>query len=213
MALSKEEDTLSHQPLGFIVAGVQKGGTTSLSNHMRVCSPHLCFTTINEDHRIDNVEKTKKSFSTPAESDLVEVNKKCERQSPDSRFMVGVEDPKFMYILDEPHAAAVLSVAPNIKIIVLLREPVQRSFSAYSMEVSRNGCQLREAVDFEAAMRAEIARPPPRGNGARACDVAWRGLYDDQLARLHRFFGRARVHVEISDQLVAGGAQLDEGYT
>ena len=68
------------------------------------------------------------------------------------------------------------------QVILLLREPVQRAYSQYVMEVTRG--TLRKNVvrnDFAAAMREELQAGPPKR--ASSQDILWRGLYDAQAGR------------------------------
>ena len=75
--------------LHFLIAGVQKGGTTALGGHLRRCSPLVCLTFDRsfEDHRLDSMQQL-------AAFDIVAARERarsCNHSSPLSRY--GSEAP------------------------------------------------------------------------------------------------------------------------
>ena len=189
----------STQQLNFLIAGVQKGGTTALGEHLRKCSPFVCLTP-GEDHRYDSMKRLHGAFH------LGDV-KGCNVTSPLSRF--GAEDPLFSYVSEGSLLDRVSSFAPALKIILLLREPVQRAFSQYRMEVARSSKFVR-CCDFFAAMREEVSRgAPPKPSSE---DIVWRGFYDAQVERLFSHYGQRNVHVTISERVFLSNSQRDAAY-
>jgi len=68
------------------------------------------------------------------------------------KFLTGDATPRY---LDHPHAPKrVKEIIPNVKFIVLLRNPIDRAYSMYNMRVSRG----RETCSFEEAIRLEKER-------------------------------------------------------
>jgi hypothetical protein len=91
---------------------------------------------------------------------------------------------------------------PKVRLLVLLRDPVERAYSGHAHEVAHGF----ESEPFEAALELEPARLA--GQAERiAADPGYfsyshqhhsyiaRGQYADQLERLERHFGRDRLHV------------------
>ena len=91
---------------------------------------------------------------------------------------------------------------PGVRLLVMLRDPVARAYSAHVMNVGRG----YETEPFERALELEDARL--EGEAERiAADPAYisyslrhysyraYGHYIDQLERLERLFGRERIHV------------------
>jgi hypothetical protein len=89
-----------------------------------------------------------------------------------------------------------------VKLIVLVRDPVERAYSAYTHEFARGF----ETESFESAIDLEADRL--RGERERiATDAGYlshshqhhayraRGQYSEQLDRLEQLFGRADIHV------------------
>jgi hypothetical protein len=96
-----------------------------------------------------------------------------------------------------------------MRLIAVLRDPVERAYSAYQMEL-RWG---RETGSFEEALAREAAELPalleqmrldpehtPHGLG---CSYVTRGLYADQLERWLQHFDRAQLLILTSDELAA----------
>jgi hypothetical protein len=106
--------------------------------------------------------------------------------------------PEYLYY---PRAAKrIFDYDPRMKLVVLLRDPVERAFSAWNMYRSfgsyRPGiyASRRETRDFETAIRAELdelrADEHPRDPG-----YVRRGLYHEQLARYFQWFDPRQILV------------------
>jgi hypothetical protein len=106
--------------------------------------------------------------------------------------------PEYLYY---PRAAKrIFDYDPNMKLIVLLRDPVERAFSAWNMYRSYGGYRpfiyatKRETRDFESAIQAELDElrtdEIPRDPG-----YVRRGLYHEQLARYFQLFDRRQILV------------------
>jgi hypothetical protein len=97
---------------------------------------------------------------------------------------------------------------PAVKLVVMLRDPVERAFSAYKHEYAR-GYEQRES--FEAALELEdrrlageidLMRQDPRYESFshRHHSYRHRGHYAEQLERVFSFFPRTQVHVIDSEE-------------
>jgi Sulfotransferase domain len=118
----------------------------------------------------------------------------------------GEASPYYMF---HPHAARrIAQHLPNVKIIMLLRNPVDRTYSHYHHQV-RLG---QETVSFEEAVRLE----PQRLLGERERILAdekyksfnypgysfmARGVYIDQVLEYHRYFPKERMLIIRSEDL------------
>lgn len=111
------------------------------------------------------------------------------------------------YYVFHPHAAARLARdLPDVKILVMLRDPVERAFSAYRHELARGF----ETEPFERALELEDERVGPElermltdptynSFSHRHHSYRRRGLYMEQVTRLVDEVGRDRVLVIDSD--------------
>ena len=114
------------------------------------------------------------------------------------------------YYLHHPAAPArVASVLPDIQLIALLRDPVERAYSHYRHAV-RHGF---ETLSFEDALAAEeqraagdaerMARAPyPMNAGHKHFSYVQRGRYAEQLRRWLRHFPREQIHIEVAEHLI-----------
>jgi hypothetical protein len=91
---------------------------------------------------------------------------------------------------------------PGVRLLVMLRDPVTRAYSAHVMNVGRG----YETEPFERALELEDARlageaeriaadPAYISDNLRRYSYRAYGHYIDQLERLERLFGRERIHV------------------
>jgi Sulfotransferase domain len=99
---------------------------------------------------------------------------------------------------------------PGVRLLVLLRDPVERAYSAHANHVGHGV----ETESFERALELEesrlageaeriIADPSYVSYGHRHHSYRIRGHYVDQLEHLERLFGRDRIHVVDSDDFFA----------
>jgi hypothetical protein len=83
----------------------------------------------------------------------------------------------------------------GVRIIIMLRDPVEKAYSQY-MHLVREG---RETLDFERALAEEDRRT------LAGWSDMWRyresGFFADRVARYLRLFGRERVHVILLEDL------------
>jgi Sulfotransferase domain len=96
------------------------------------------------------------------------------------------------YIYHPKAAERIFEYNPKIKLLILLRNPVERAFAHWNMQRFRN----REPLDFFDAVREEqtrIAGAP--ATEARRFAYIDRGFYGSQLERVFRFFPREQVKV------------------
>jgi len=115
------------------------------------------------------------------------------------------------YYLYHPFAPERIARAlPSVKLVVMLRDPVERAFSAYKHELARGF----ERESFENALALEDSRlggeidrmradPRYESLAHRHHSYRHRGHYAEQLERVFRFFDRGQVHVIDSEAFFA----------
>ena len=152
----------------FIIAGVQKGGTSALRGIL-VQHPKFIASTKFEPHFFDSklqrYLKQKHGISAPTSADIPK-DLLCDIQLHyiQSTFPEGVLDESHAdfyffektpsYLVDPDVPALINSICSwKPKILVMLRDPIERAYSHYKMEREK----LRVKVDFETAIRNEMA--------------------------------------------------------
>jgi sulfotransferase family protein len=172
----------------FIICGTQKGGTSALDVYLRG-HPNICMAEKKEVHFFDNEDAFRDG--TPDYSQYHSVFK------PNlTTQILGEATPIYMYWRDAPRR--MWQYNPNLKLIVLLRDPIDRAYSHWNMKRVLDA----EALSFWEA----IEREPDRCREAlpyqhRVYSYVDRGFYLEQLRRLWSFFPKERVLVLKSDEL------------
>jgi hypothetical protein len=167
--------------LNFILAGAQKSGTTAL-HYFLSRHPRITMGDQQEIHFFDN------DALFVSEVDY----QKLHKHYPSLARSTVAGDCTPSYIYHKPAAERIWKYNPKIKLLILLRNPVDRAFAHWNMQRFRG----REPLDFFDAVREEKTRiagaPPAEGRRFAYVD---RGFYGPQLARLFKFFPREQVKV------------------
>jgi hypothetical protein len=107
------------------------------------------------------------------------------------------------YYMFHPYAAERIAPdLPGVRLLVLVRDPVERAYSAHAHELARGF----ETVPFERALELEperlagelermAAEPGYLSLSHQHQAYCARGRYAEQLLRLERLFGAERIHV------------------
>ena len=128
---------LSHLPT-FIVVGAQKSGTSTLYSAMRE-HPSVLESSWQEVHFFDNDQFYGKGLETYAKQFRAKKRFSC----------VGEVTPGYMV---SPNAAArIAHDIPRCKIVFCLRDPLERAYSAWRMQISKGA----ELDNFSAAIRSD----------------------------------------------------------
>lgn len=180
----------------FVIAGVQKGGTTALA-HFLSQHPDIAMAQA-EGHLFDSP-----GYSpdwTPAEID----QHYRHRFDPGDRAVLhGESTPIYLFLADVPGEMARYN--PDLKVIVVLRDPVERAVSHYAMEKARG----KEHLPLWLALIAEPFRlrrcrdPRGRESAVRRHSYRARGLYSRQLLDLYVAFPREQVLILRTEDLLA----------
>jgi len=167
--------------LDFIVAGAQKSGTTAL-HYFLAKHPNITMGDQQEIHFFDD------DATFAATVDYERLHKHYPLVAPST--MAGDCTTSCLYF--KPAAERIWKYNPKIKLLVLLRNPVERAFAHWNMQRFKG----REPLDFFDAIREEktrIAGAP--AIEARRFAYVDRGFYAQQLVRLFKFFPREQVKV------------------
>ena len=172
-----------------MIVGAQKCGTTALARFLSR-HPDIGMASPKEMHLFDSPQYA--GDWTPEQID--------ERYRPFFRHCAGTAvrgeaTPIYMFLPEV--AREIQRYNPDLKLIVLLHDPVERAISHYYMERARG----REHRPLWLALLCEPMRlrrcrdGRAFGSALRVCSYRRRGLYSLQLRNLYRWFDRSRVLV------------------
>jgi hypothetical protein len=164
----------------FLLLGTQRGGTTSvfnaLTDHSDVRAP-----TRKEIHFLDRFWRFGETWYR-AHFPIDE---------PDRPWLTGEATADYLFAFDAPKRAKALM--PDVRLVALLRDPVERAFSAWKL-MTRKG---RERRTFADAVADELAGGEVLGRGTvtRRLPFAYlaRGDYGPQIQRWRRQFRREQL--------------------
>jgi hypothetical protein len=184
----------------FVIIGAQKCGTSFLYQ-LLVQHPHVKPAFAKEVHYFDlNFRKGDNWYRS-----YFPVHVRNSR-----KYITGEASP---YYLFHPHAPRRAStVLPDAKLIVMLRNPVDRAYSHYQHQVKRGKGEGRETLTFEEAIEAEKRLLPGEVSKMlqdefyeslrhRTRSYLRRGIYIDQLLAWSSFFPRKQMLILKSEDL------------
>lgn len=178
----------NNRSVNFIICGTQKGGTTALDAYLRE-HPEICMAICKETHFFDS--EANFSGGSPDYSKYHTLFKPMKRHQ-----ILGEATPVYMYWIDSPKR--IWHYNPNMKLIILLRNPIDRAFSHWNMERLRGADTLSfwEAITNE-GKRCREALPHQH----RVYSYIDRGFYLEQLRRVWSYFARNQVLIIKSEDL------------
>jgi hypothetical protein len=160
----------------FLIVGAQRAGTTSLFNYLSQ-HPNIRSPLLKEIHYFDLNSQNSPDWYFA--------------HFPPNRgnFLTGEASPYYLFHPEVP--ARVAKLLPTVKLIVLLRNPIERAYSNYQHSVSL-GIEKRS---FAEAIQPELnGQKYPVGSIAhREQSYLARGLYAEQLERWLKIFPRRQL--------------------
>jgi hypothetical protein len=203
-------DKLPH----FFITGTVKGGTTSLYNYL-VEHPDIYMSPVKEPHFFCTdirPENFREQYKKMINADINEVlSAKNGKKYINSAFIRDLSIYKKLfakshkgqvrgesstsYLISTEAASNIREMIPQARIIIMLRDPVQRAYSHYLMNY-RSG-----SVDgtFNEELRKDIAMQP-KGWGISRLYLE-HGFYYNQVKRYLDLFGRNQVKIILNEDL------------
>ena len=162
--------------LDFVIIGVQKGGTTALDKYLRK-HPDIEMGDIKELHFFDN--------------DSLFLNKKVNYNIYHNHFNKSIKNKLFgeatpIYFFWENALERIYRYNKKIKLILILRNPIDRAFSHWNMEVSRGN----EDRDFNTCIKDDIQNSYMND---RIKSYVSRGFYAEGIIRLKKLFKKEQL--------------------
>ena len=197
LEMCSTDSPLAYRPkLDFMVVGTQKGGTTALGEYLRA-HPQVGMLHEEDGHVFDAPDFCPQWSPQQIDARYEDALRRCEGAS-----IFGEASPIYMFMPEI--APALQRYNPALKLIVLLRDRVQRAISHYYMERARANehAPLWWAILAEPWRIRRCEHPRQRRSALRVCSYRRRGLYSLQIRNLLRHFPRDQLHVIYSSDLL-----------
>lgn len=198
----------------FFIVGAAKSGTTSLYEYLKL-HPEVYMAPIKETHHFStDIDNTKfranyarslnKDLSKFLEGDMKEgiFHAFVKDWNEYTRLFKKVKEEKAIgevtnsYLNSSEAAKNIKAKFPDAKILMMLRNPVDRAFSHYLMDL-RIGY---ETEDFMTALKKDIARNP-KGWGISNMYIEI-GQYYEQVKRFMEIFPKEQLHIYFFDDFI-----------
>jgi hypothetical protein len=173
--------------IDFMIIGVQKGGTsaamTNLEKHHNIHIPFEEIHYYENDWFEYNLEKYKSKFDY-------------------TKKLVGEKDPNIIFM---PHIYPLIQkLNPYIKMILFLRNPIDRAYSAWYMFNTKYVNSKDNLMSFEDSMKNELNNRIDEPLNYRVSNSHYlqRGLYYKQIKELLRYFPRENVYICLSEKVI-----------
>jgi len=178
----------------FLIVGTQKGGTTALSNFLSK-HPNVIIPVQKELHFFDNEKIFKKR----------EIDYKLYHdyfEPKEQRFLSGEATPIYMFW--KPAAKRIFEYNPEIKLVFILRNPIERAYSNYHQELKKK----REFLSFKNALLAEpVRRILAYPSQSRYHSYIQRGYYTKDIKRMMQFFPAKQMLFLKNEELLMNHGQ------
>lgn len=194
----------------FLIIGTQKGGTTSLYNYLQT-HPSIASAARKEVHFFDRRGNLDKGLTWYRGHFPTRAEKYFAQYLCGQAFLTGEATPEYLFL---PHIPKmVVRVLPQVKLIVLLRNPVDRAYSQYQHAVvqGHETHSFEEAINYQEARiareRAKILQDKDyeRYTYMQHCYLM-RSIYVDQFQRWMSLFPREQFLILKSEEFYADPA-------
>ena len=185
----------------FLIIGAMKSGTTSLYNYL-VQHPRILPGARKELHFFNEDVRYAKGLDW------------YRRQFPWKKTfrrlggrITGEATPAYLFHPLVP--GRVFEACPDVKLVAILRDPVERAYSHYWHAV-RAGY---ETLSFEEALKAEPERTAADEKGVYGRNYLWhsyqaRGIYLEQIKKWRFFYPKERMLVLMFEDLIKDGEEV-----
>lgn len=188
----------------FLIVGAAKSGTTSLYHYLNQ-HPEIYMSPVKEPHFFTFINK-KPEFNGPFDQKTNEEiitnfdEYKKLFQGVTNEKAIGESSNSYLYFQET--AANVKNIIPECKIIIILRNPIERAFSHYMQSVMIG----HENVSFEEALKKENERL--KLNWRWHYQYVGQGMYYSQIKRYIEIFGQRMIKIYLFEKFKDRPADL-----
>lgn len=177
----------------FFIVGAAKAGTTSLYAYLKN-TPGVYMSEHKEPHYfIDNMKP-----GYYDESKYLQLFKNVKNEK-------AIGEASVDYLIDPSSAKCIHDKIPDAKIIILLRDPVERAFSSYLMYTNRTKKDLSSHEIFLETFGTEYGLKYDKN------PYLGRGLYSSQVKKYLEIFGEENVGVWFFEDMKKDTMQVVKG--
>jgi hypothetical protein len=183
--------------VSFLIVGAARSGTTSLCSYL---AQHKdIFIPSKKELNFFSFQKNKMVFNGPSDY-LANVNtiynlKDYLKEFDTKNNIIGECSVSYLYYKNS--ACNIFKFSPNMKIILILRNPIERAFSSYNL-LKKQGRENKNT--FEEALQIEKERIK---NG---WEMMWHyknvGLYYEQVKEYYKLFPKENIYIVNFDNFV-----------
>lgn len=198
----------------FIIIGVERGGTTSLYNYL-IEHPNIASASKKEVHFFDHSYNFERGIPWYRAQFPTVLHKYYAAHVHKQVLITGEASPNYLF---HPHTPKrIAKILPQAKLIMLLRNPVERAYSHYWLKVG----QGVEKLSFEVAIDREEERTQVEwekilkdetyfslDHWHNNCAYLARGVYVDQLRTWLSYFPREQLLILKSEDFYTDPAAI-----
>lgn len=180
----------------FLIIGAAKSGTTSLYHYLRQ-HPQVYLSPVKEPAFLAFGESDP-HFDGPGDMQLISITNLEDYQKlfTGGAHKKAIGEASVVYLYNPQTPERIRQIIPHAKLIAILRQPAERAFSHFLMNV-RNGPE--HLSDFSEALRAEPERK--RQNWHPHWFYRERGYYYRQLSRYYAMFPVEHIQIFLYEDL------------
>lgn len=174
----------------FLIAGAPKCGTTTLYEVL-ASTPGISMSAAKEPRYFSRVVQDDAFFSTPVR-DAGAYSRLWKGAAP--KDVCGEATPTYFHDPGTPEAVA--AEVPSARIVVAVRNPVERAYSHYRYHELRTGRSSESLMDvFERSQEAPVS-------DYHASYLLAPGFYASNLRRWLRYFPAEHVHIVVFEEMI-----------
>ncbi len=169
-----------NKKIEFLIIGAQKSGTSALDHYLR------------QHHEIEMAKKKELHFF---DNELIFSEKSISYSKLEEQFNIPLQSKILgettpIYIYWESSCKRIWEYNPSMKLIAIIRNPIERAFSHWNMEFNRNA----ETENFNYCIKNEKYRTKEAlPFQHRVYSYVDRGFYSEQIRRFRRYFNEEQL--------------------
>jgi hypothetical protein len=181
--------TLNMKNIDYIIIGAQKAGTTSLHD-LLVQHPKIRTTILKENLFFSNLKEYSKGINYFNELFSKDIN---------NDFILGTSDVQLLHSILGPER--LFKYNPNVKLIIILRNPVDRAYSAFNFAMQKEMIDKNSSFEKEFDSFSKININNYQREENNAFSYFYDGLYSKHIKNWRKYFPKENFFICTTKQL------------